>query len=982
MSGFSISPLLTQGSSFPDSSALWIWAQEYNRHESNSYFCFRKEIQRPASGASPTVLHITADSRYTLFINGVEVGAGPVRGYVDAWFYDSYPCDSYLKEGSNLIEIRVMHYGISNLQYIQAQPGLLVSLMQGEVVCVASDTTWEACRLDEYAQNVVRSCCQLGFEEHVNLSRVDRQWSPAVVVANQSTHEHKRLIARDIPFLGGHSRAITRLISASRVQSLADRKFTFTLRRLWSSEPRGANLVGYAGLLVTQVVISERWEGNLYAIGLHHSVSVNGKPIDFQRDQDLLYAKVALDPGRHLLCLAFCTGYDHALDFAIGFSDPGEALRLYCPKDGNEASPWLATPALWKTGALGHCQIQDAQFTPDAGARFDEHERTLKALVSSAAGCSSVDAMEACLGHRLLPLAREFIVEADAYFDLRTECPILPLPLPERVEAELAVPPGSVRLIFDLEDMTNGFPQIAFSADGPVTVDLFAFEAIVTDSAGMGMEPRVQYMAPSFSYRFMTRLISEGGAVDFKSTSRRGFRYLGVTFRSTTGATLKRLSVKESTYQPRQIATFRSSDARLNEIFRVGQRTLLLCMEDTLTDCPSYEQVFWTGDARNEALFAAYTFGAYDLVERGQRLVAHSLQRLPLAASQCPSGWDVIIPSFSFLSVLTAWEGYWNSGNLTFLAEQYPALRKNLTNGVSLCNGEGLFNAEAWNFLDWAEFEVEKGSSFLPNSILLAGALQSGVKIAQALGEPDDASLFKQYAERIKTAIARRWNPLKRAFPDSVLPNGTPSERHSLHTTILALMFDLLDGEDRASAVASLSRERSDLTPLGSPNTYFYLMEVLEKQGTPPEQLLSRVESFWGGMIDAGALTFWETLNFAGSEFITRSHCHGWSAGPVYLLPRVIFGIRQLEAGWRKIQLTPDPVGLDWVEATVCTPLGMLELTLKRSASGGHQFHYQAPDGMEVCVTPLSSGQPLLASCRSLQHSFPTTYHATSKLTP
>ena len=55
-----------------------------------------------------------------------------------------------------------------------------------------------------------------------------------------------------------------------------------------------------------------------------------------------------------------------------------------------------------------------------------------------------------------------------------------------------------------------------------------------------------------------------------------------------------------------------------------------LCMEDTFTDCPLYEQTLWVGDARNEGLFAMSVFGAYDLVRRCIRLAGQSLERFPL----------------------------------------------------------------------------------------------------------------------------------------------------------------------------------------------------------------------------------------------------------------------------------------------------------------------------------------------------------------
>ena len=61
------------------------------------------------------------------------------------------------------------------------------------------------------------------------------------------------------------------------------------------------------------------------------------------------------------------------------------------------------------------------------------------------------------------------------------------------------------------------------------------------------------------------------------------------------------------------------------------------------------------------------------------------------------------------------------------------------------------------------------------------------------------------------------------------------------------------------------------------------------------------LRSFWGGMVKAGATTFWEmyiegeTMETATEMYARpfgRSYCHIWGAGPLYVVPRFYFGIR------------------------------------------------------------------------------------------
>jgi alpha-L-rhamnosidase len=54
---------------------------------------------------------LTADSRYTLYVNGAELGHGPVRSQPRRQRYDSYELSPFLRAGRNTIAILVTYYG-------------------------------------------------------------------------------------------------------------------------------------------------------------------------------------------------------------------------------------------------------------------------------------------------------------------------------------------------------------------------------------------------------------------------------------------------------------------------------------------------------------------------------------------------------------------------------------------------------------------------------------------------------------------------------------------------------------------------------------------------------------------------------------------------------------------------------------------------------------------------------------------------------
>jgi hypothetical protein len=71
--------------------------------------------------------------------------------------------------------------------------------------------------------------------------------------------------------------------------------------------------------------------------------------------------------------------------------------------------------------------------------------------------------------------------------------------------------------------------------------------------------------------------------------------------------------------------------------------------------------------------------------------------------------------------------------------------------------------------------------------------------------------------------------------------------------------------------------------------------------------------------------TLWEALPGSRTTppgFPTRSHCHGWSACPLDFLPRILCGLRAVDAGGRNFVVSPQPHGLSWAEGCLATPFG------------------------------------------------------------
>ena len=80
--------------------ARWIW-DDGDPNPWNYHLCFRRafDLESVPQGAK---LHITADTRYVLWINGQRIGHGPVRSWPWAWRYDTYDVAGHLLQTQRL----------------------------------------------------------------------------------------------------------------------------------------------------------------------------------------------------------------------------------------------------------------------------------------------------------------------------------------------------------------------------------------------------------------------------------------------------------------------------------------------------------------------------------------------------------------------------------------------------------------------------------------------------------------------------------------------------------------------------------------------------------------------------------------------------------------------------------------------------------------------------------------------------------------
>lgn len=116
--------------------ASWIWRK--GPHGIDEFCDFLTTFEASARGSY--TLKISADSNYTVWLNGQLAAFGQYADYPTDKVYDSVDITPYVKEGGNRMVITVWYYGINTQTYRVGEAGLIFEVMQGDEVIAYSGT--------------------------------------------------------------------------------------------------------------------------------------------------------------------------------------------------------------------------------------------------------------------------------------------------------------------------------------------------------------------------------------------------------------------------------------------------------------------------------------------------------------------------------------------------------------------------------------------------------------------------------------------------------------------------------------------------------------------------------------------------------------------------------------------------------------------------------------------------------------------------
>jgi alpha-L-rhamnosidase len=229
--------------------ARWLTVPGASAHDFGVYH-FRRTFDLPRQPGA-FLIHVTGDNRYQLFVNGEQVAAGPARGDLFHWRYETVDIAPKLKLGRNALAAVVWNEGRSAaIAQISNETGFLLQGDTDAEQVVNTGANWRCIADKAYTPHAIASDQRTGYTalgptEQFDAAQYpwgweqtdfdDSQWLSAVAGPNgeprgsQDAKNRWFLVPRPIPFEEQRPEAFARGASVFPARVLPHTEATYVL---------------------------------------------------------------------------------------------------------------------------------------------------------------------------------------------------------------------------------------------------------------------------------------------------------------------------------------------------------------------------------------------------------------------------------------------------------------------------------------------------------------------------------------------------------------------------------------------------------------------------------------------------------------------------------------------------------------------------------------------------------------------------------
>lgn len=398
------------------------------------------------------------------------------------------------------------------------------------------------------------------------------------------------------------------------------------------------------------------------------------------------------------------------------------------------------------------------------------------------------------------------------------------------------------------------------------------------------------------------------------------------------------VAYRETGYDTEFEGTFSCDDPFLMRFWKKGLRTLYVNMRDTFFDCPERERAQWWGDATElmGECFYTLSLSSHALMDKAIHELCNWQKPDGALFSPIPAGnYSSELPAQMLASVglYGFWNYYMNTGDEQTIRDAYPTVKRYLELWKLDETGITAYRKGGWNWGDWGQNKDMR--------LLYAAwhyiALDAAARMADLVGLPEDAALWRTTMAALKDGFNRYWNGWCYRHPAYM---GATDDR----VQALAVVAGIA-GPDKYGRIAEVFKTQHH----ASPYMEKYVLEAYFLMGMG-EAGLERARKRYATMVDdPHRTTLFEGWAVGQMDFGGGTSNHAWSAGPIIVAGQYLCGIYPLEAGYRRFAVDPQPAGLKQAAISFPTVAGTVASAWKID-SGRMDWTLDVPEGTEAVV--------------------------------
>ena len=549
-------------------------------------------------------IHLFADSRYRLWVNGTIVGYGPARFHPDYPEYDSYDISDQLKAGPNVIQVEVWNVQEKNFQMQASRPGF-IAWGNASQVDLSTSSNWRAIKSKARSVSAPRYSFAIPKTEILDQRILDAElaavvdWPPAVAIDQSHWGE---LRPRSVPISRFQSRALNQCKVGVIAKPENRYRFHYDFQYSDKKNPMIAIATTLISLKDQDVELALFWGKNF----------LNGTELELIDDPILgnrQSVSVSLNRGANL---------------------------LYSEIDacGKSWGHQLGVPA-------------EANVTVQ-GLPGMEHAFMVSPIISSSEAPSLVAKVPATVEDVDVNFYTPFNEGLDTQFPTRviawdtprdglTDADITGLQLP--MDAT-----GKTVVIIDTKETFTGHPYIELHCEADTIFDISYDEVLRPDG-----------LLNLYSHHLVNstdRYFIEAGCRRIETLPERGGRYLQLNIESSAPVRLSQVGIRYSTRIPVMVSPLLAPDQFDQKVIDLCKRTLLAGYNECFTDSPWREQGMYLGDHYVQYLAMRSFCADESVIERSLRTFAYCQHPNGQIPAVCPGHYNRQHEDFSLIWIL------------------------------------------------------------------------------------------------------------------------------------------------------------------------------------------------------------------------------------------------------------------------------------------------------------------------------------------